>query len=112
MMKSIRYLLNILIVLLIIAGIGTVVADSQDTSLMGASDGGSGSFSSEDSFSDGGGSFTSDDSPEEPIEDDGSDDEDNEMSKDTIRLEKHATSNPIILLLISLMSSILLVKSM
>lgn len=112
MKKSIRCLLNILIVLLIIAGIGTVVADQQDASLMVASDGGSGSFNSEDSFSDGGGSFTSDDSSEEPIGDDSSDEEDNEGNNDTIRLEKHATSNPIVLLLISLMSSILLVKSM
>ena len=111
MKKSIRCLLNILIVLLIIAGIGTVVADQQDASLMVASDGGSGSFNSEDSFSDGGGSFTSDDSSEEPIGDDSSDEEDNE-GNDTIRLEKHATSNPIVLLLISLMSSIILVKYM
>ena len=111
MIKSNKYLFAILIVLMVIAGISTVVAVSQNNSLKSAYDGGTGSFNSEDSFSDGGGSFTSDDDSEDYVPDDISDEDvDDEENNETILVGKHVTSNPIFLLLIILISGAFISK--
>ena len=105
MIKSNKYLVVILLVLIIIAGISTVVAESQDNSLAVSSSDGEGSFNTEDSFSDGDGSFTSDDNPTENINGGSDDVEDDENQSSVIWVGKHATSHPIALLFIALISS-------
>lgn len=100
-MKLIKQFSIILIILLMIAGISTVLAVSDDDSL-GTN---KGSFVSEDSYSDGDGHFESDDDSSSPPSDDDVDDdvddEDNpEDNSFKVNLLTHATGNPILLLLL------------
>ena len=91
-MKIVKYLSIILLALLIIAGISTVLASSDDDTL---SSDGSGSFISGDGSSDGNGNFQSDDDSESVLDDgNGMDSEDTPSydKEEIISLKKHATS--------------------
>lgn len=88
--------------MLIFVGICCVSANTDDDMLSSSSDSGTGAFSSEDSSGAGDGSFNSKDSDVQAPEDDDYDDEDETDESHHVDLTRHATANPIILLLASI----------
>lgn len=103
-----KNLFVILIILMMFTCLSSVYADNP---LSASSNGGSGSFSSEDSLGDGDGSFTSNDEDVTPPNDDDYDDDGNDESFEdensenksySVSLRKYATGYPLILLFISM----------
>ena len=105
-MKLIKNLSIILAIFILITCAGIIFAAEYD---------GSGSFLSGDSSSDGDGIFESDDDSGSLNSDVSDDDSDEEVNVDSdqdgsfnVKLSKHATGNPVLILLLALMSTVVL----